>query len=110
MNVEIPSKLKTLTIAEKQKVLEVVKSGRKKEIAEEFGIPANTLSITIKNSKEIDFNCPTHQKRKRGPDFSVIEECVVKWFKQCRDPNVSIGGPILIEKAQHFAVIRPRTI
>jgi len=101
---KMPRNLKTLTIAEKQKVLEVVKSGRKKkEIAEEFGIPASTLSTIIKNSKEIDLNFPTDRKRKRGPDFSDVEECVVKWFKQCRDANVSIGGPILKEKAENFA-------
>jgi FixJ family two-component response regulator len=44
MNVKMPRNLKTLTIAEKQMVLKVVKSGRKKkEIAEEFGIPGPQL-------------------------------------------------------------------
>ncbi|XP_025407157.1 tigger transposable element-derived protein 6-like, partial [Sipha flava] len=91
-------------IGEKKKVLEAVKSGRKKkDIAEEFGIPASTLSTIIKNSKEIDLNFPIDRKRKRGPDFSDVEECVFKWFKQCRDANVSTGGPILKEKAENFA-------
>ncbi|KAL4104351.1 hypothetical protein QTP88_019652 [Uroleucon formosanum] len=72
----MPRNLKTLTIGEKKKVLEAVKSGRKKDIAEEFGIPASTLTTIIKN---------------------------IKWFKQCRDANVSIGGPILKEKAENFA-------
>jgi uncharacterized protein YerC len=48
------SNLKTQTIAEKQKVLKVVKSGRKKkEIVEKFGIPASTLSTIIKISMEL---------------------------------------------------------
>jgi len=56
MNVKMHRNLKTLTIAEKQKVLEVVKSGwKKKEIAEDLGILASTLSTIINNSKEIDF-------------------------------------------------------
>ncbi|XP_025197064.1 tigger transposable element-derived protein 6-like [Melanaphis sacchari] len=100
----MPRYLKTLTIGEKQKVLEAVKTGRKKkDIAEEFGIPASTLSTIIKNSKENDLNFPTDRKRKRGPGFSDVEECVVKWFKQCKDAKVSIGGPILKEKAKNFA-------
>ncbi|XP_060846175.1 tigger transposable element-derived protein 6-like [Rhopalosiphum padi] len=80
-------------------VLEAVKSGRKKkDIAEEFGISASTLSTIIKNNKEIDLSFPIDRNRKRGPDFSDVEECVVKWFNQYRDANVSIGGPILKEK------------
>lgn len=86
VNVKMPCNLKTLIIGEKQKVLEAVKSGRKKkDIAEEFGIPASTLSTIIKNSKKIDLNSPTNRKRKRGPDFSDVEECVAKWFNQCRN-------------------------
>jgi len=104
VNAKMPRNLKTLTIGEKQEVLEAVKSGKKKkDIAEEFRIPASTLSTIIKNSKEIDLNFSTDRKRKRGPEFSDVEECVVKWFKQCRDANVRIGGPILKEKAENFA-------
>lgn len=29
---------------------------------------------------------------------------MVKRFKQCRDANVSVGGPILKEKADNFAI------
>jgi len=42
-------------------------------------------------------------KRKRNAEFSDIEEYLLKWFKQCRDTNVSIGGPIMQEKAEFFA-------
>lgn len=81
-----------------------MKSGRKKKVtAKEFGIPASTLSTIIKNSKEIDLNFPTDRKRKISPDFSDVEKCVVKWFKQCRDANANIGGPILKEKTENFA-------
>lgn len=48
----IPRKLKTLIVAEKQRVFEAVKNEKKKkDIAEEFGIPASTLFAIIKNSK-----------------------------------------------------------
>lgn len=78
-NVKMPCYLKTLPIEEKQKVLEAVKSGRKKKnIAEEFGILASTLFSTIKNSKETDLNFPTDRKKKRSPDFLDAKKCVVK--------------------------------
>lgn len=101
----MPRYLKTLTIGGKQKVLGAVKSGRKKKaVAEEFGIPASTLSTIIKNSEGgIDSNSSTDRKRKRGPEFSDVEERVVKWFKRCRDANVNIGGPVLKKIAEHFA-------
>jgi len=71
--------LKTPTIDEKLKVIETVKSGRKKDIAEEFRIgPTSTPTTIIKNSKEVDLNFSTDCKRKRRSDFSDIEECVVK--------------------------------
>lgn len=42
----MPRKLKKLTVGEKQRVLEAVKSGSKKKyIAEELGIPAKLLII-----------------------------------------------------------------
>lgn len=43
------------------------------------------------------------RKRNKTAEFPDLEECLVKWFKQCRDQNVSVGGPILKEKAQAFA-------
>lgn len=45
-------------------------------------------------------NLSTDRKRKRAPTFSDIE-CVVRWFKQYRNSNVSIGDPILKEKAEN---------
>lgn len=63
----------------------------------------SALSIVIKNNEEIDLNFSADQKRKRGPDFSDVEERVVKRFKRCRDANVSIGGSVLKEKAENSA-------
>jgi len=52
-----------------------VKSVRKKKnIAEEFAIPARTLSFIIKNSKEINLNFSPDRRRKRGLDFSDVDE------------------------------------
>lgn len=50
---------KTLNLEEKQRVFETVKSGRKKKISEEFGIPLSTLFTLKKNNKEINLNFKT---------------------------------------------------
>lgn len=46
----------------------------------------------------ISLNDLSNRKSKKNLTFSDIEENVVKWFKPCRDSNVSICGPILKEK------------
>lgn len=95
---------KTLSYADKIKVLEAVNAGIKKksDIAKEFGIPANTLSTIIKNKEKYE-NHATSSKRLKGPESSEIEDCVLQWLKQCRDKNLPVSGPILQEKATEFA-------
>lgn len=57
----------------KQRVFKGVKSEmKKKDIAEEFGMPVGTLSTIIKFSNEIDLNFSTNQKRKGDPEFTDI--------------------------------------
>lgn len=100
----MPRKLKTLTIGEKLWVLEAAESVKKmKDFAEVFGILASTLSTIIKNIKQIGLNFLNRSEEEES-EFSDIDESVVKWFKQCRVVNVNIGGPILKEKADKFAI------
>lgn len=47
---------------------------------------------------------PVNSRRLKSCEFKDVEECVLKWLKQCRDKKITIGGPILQEKAQQFAV------
>ncbi|GBN20177.1 Tigger transposable element-derived protein 4 [Araneus ventricosus] len=35
--------------------------------------------------------------------YPDLEECLIKWFKQCRDCNLPIGGNELKENAEQFA-------
>lgn len=102
-------KFNTLSLSKKVDVIEAIRNGTKKEkdIAIEFGISTSTLSIILKNMDDImkrSKSCDNWNiKRKRAAEFPDIEECLVKWFKQCRDSNVSIGGPIIQKKAEFFA-------
>jgi transposase-like protein len=47
--------LKSLTVGDKIKIIDEVKNGvkRKKDIASKFGIPASTLSTTLKDKDKI---------------------------------------------------------
>ncbi|XP_034944919.1 tigger transposable element-derived protein 4-like [Chelonus insularis] len=36
-------------------------------------------------------------------EFPDVEECLLTWFKQCRDKNISVSGPLLREKAEEFS-------
>lgn len=101
-------KYKCLTLGEKIKIIDEVKSGekRKKDIAEEYGIPASTLSTILKQEDILRKRMVAgnlNHKRVRKSEFPEVEECLLKWFKQCRDQNISVGGPILKEKADAFA-------
>ncbi|CAG9563419.1 unnamed protein product [Danaus chrysippus] len=101
-------KLKTLTLREKFNVINAVKSGtKKKDVAAHYGLPASTLSTIIKNEAEIlqryESSSNLSCKRRRLAEFPDLEECLLTWFKQCRDKNISVSGPILREKAEEFS-------
>lgn len=104
----VKRKLKTLSLAEKLQVLEAVKICQKKtDVAKQFDIPLSTLSTIIKNEKDILKKVESGQslscKRQRISEFPGLEECLLKWFKQCRDENISISGPLLQEKAEIYS-------
>ena len=104
-------KLKCLTPAEKIKIINVVeenyktKEKTKIQIAEDFGIPASTLSTILAKKDEIRkrFEDGDSRKRKRDADFPDVDEAVLRFFKQARAENVSIPGPVLQGKAEFYA-------
>lgn len=97
-----------LTLSKKLEVIETVRNGskKKKDIVTEFGVPTSSFSTILKNAYEIIQRRILRDnlgiKRKRNTEFPDIEECLIKWFKQCRDTNVSISGPSMQEKAEFF--------
>lgn len=98
-----------LTVEVKRKIIKCVEDNptkKKQDIAKEFNIPQSTLSTVLKNKakfeEESDLSAKT--KKSKSCELKDVEECVLKWLKNCRDKNVPIGGPILQEKAQQFAV------
>lgn len=99
----------SLTFAETIKVIDAVKNSgtkKKKDIADEFGIPTSTLSTKFSQEEKLRQQFTTGKidfMWKREADLPDVEECLVKWFKQCLEKNVGLGGPILKEKAEVFA-------
>ena len=81
---------------------------KKKEIASEFSIPANTLSTVLKNQASImcsETRGVFDQKRKRisSSEYKDMDEALLKWFPGARDQNVPVSGPLLLAKAKEFA-------
>ncbi|XP_047505969.1 tigger transposable element-derived protein 6-like [Pieris napi] len=98
----------TLTYADKLEAIEAVKNGlKRKEVAAQFGIHESTLSIIIKKEAEIlkkqESGESLQCKRQKIAEFPNLEQCLFTWFKQCRNKNISVSGPILKEKAEEFA-------
>ena len=83
-------------------------SKKKKEIAADFGIPANTLSTILKNRDSILSNqeqqvLDPQRKRFRTAKHPDVEEALFRWFKAARDKNIPVSGPLLATKARSFA-------
>ena len=100
---------KSLTLDEKVKVIQDVERGakRKCDIAKEYGILPNTLSSFLKNKNTLMENWNKKngksRKRVRTADYPAVDDCVLKWFKQTRDQNIPLSGPIIHAKAEEFA-------
>lgn len=103
--------LKTLCISEKLQLIEQIESGRKKSIvAEEFKIPRSTVSTLWRNRDEIkrkfsEGDYGMKRKRARLCVYSDINDALLAWFKMVHEQNIPINGPILKEKALHFAYL-----
>lgn len=98
-------KNKCLSISEKKRVIQAVEDGQlKKDVAKQFGILPSTLSMILKNKDRITGSALiASRKRSRQGEFPRLEECLLKWIRQCRGQNVPVGGFMLKEKAKSFA-------
>lgn len=99
----------SLSVTEKRTIIDyAVKNPmtKKFDIANKFGIPASTLATIWKYKDKFseESDLPVNSGRLKSCEFKDVEECVLKWLKQCQDKNVTIEGPILQVKAQQLAV------
>lgn len=105
----MPAKYKSLNLNQKKLIIAQVKKGDKSkgQIAKEWGIPPSTLSTYIKNEKKILQDCDSKKcklsKRLKSLKYPEVNKCVLKWFKQQRNKNIPISGPLIKAKAEEFA-------
>ena len=91
----------------KQKtLLELEKDKTNKEVAQLFGVLANTLSTWKKNKDKI-FQAfqqgSATTNRVKVDTYDQVSKAVLKWFKRLRSENLPVNGVLIKEKALYFA-------
>lgn len=96
---DIKKRKRTLSIAEKYDIINLVNVGNKSktDIAKSYDIPLSTLSTFLKNKdkivkafEEASF-CP-ERKRIRIGNYTEVENCLHKWLTNARSQNIPISG------------------
>ncbi|XP_042913841.2 tigger transposable element-derived protein 6-like, partial [Parasteatoda tepidariorum] len=102
-------KLNVLSIEEKMKILTFLDGNplmKKNEVAVKLGLPESTLSTIIKNREAVEqkfHSSNKNVKKSRKCTFPDVDECVLKWFTQCRSSGILISGQIMQRKVEDFA-------
>ncbi|GFO49249.1 tigger transposable element-derived protein 4 [Plakobranchus ocellatus] len=102
-------KLTILPLKRKIELIEAVESGKKQKIlAEEFQIPANSVSTIMKRkdhyreqfySGQVDVN----KQRARLANHDDMEAELLRWFTEMQGNNIPISGPMMKTKATSIA-------
>ncbi|XP_065284391.1 tigger transposable element-derived protein 6-like [Dermacentor albipictus] len=103
-------KRKTLSLEQKAQIIAQAESGRKKAaIAEDFGIPASSLSTILgsKDSVRMALASGTSSKHKKvtRPLHEELDKAVHAWFVEARASNVPLSGSIVQQKALNYACL-----
>ena len=77
---------------------------RKKDVAVRFDILPNTLSTILKNKEKIVESYEKSaispaRKRHRSSAHENVDTALYEWFKERRNQNIPISGPILMAKS-----------
>jgi transposase-like protein len=86
---EVAKKRKVLSVEDKGNVIKQIESGKKKaDVCQEFGLVNSTIETIWKNKDKImsAFEKNGSQiKRLRKPEWSDVDEVLLKWLKQKRN-------------------------
>lgn len=101
-------KRNALNLSQKLDAIAQVKSGKRQvDVAKAFRISSATLSIILKNTQYIEDKAVQGSsfkaKRFRASTHKDIDEALLAWFKQARNQNLTVNGPLLMEKANQLA-------
>lgn len=97
-----------LTLSDKYEVVKQLEKGVKQvEICKQMGISQAQVSrINAKKDvirQSIEANANSQRKRVRTGKDAEVEKALVEWFKNARQRDIPLSGPILEEKAKHLA-------
>ena len=106
-------KRKVLSIEQKLEICEMVKKGTSyDEIMKTYGIGKSTISDIKKEQEFKEFVSKTAQLGIKNADKvtkvmqtgsnNELDQALYLWFCQCREKNIPVTGPILLEKASAF--------
>ena len=103
-------KRKAISLETKYEIIQWVEMGNepKKDVAARLDILPNTLSTILKNKEKImeSYEKSTilpARKRHRSSAHENVDAALYKWFKEKRNQNIPISGPILMTKLEKFA-------
>lgn len=102
-------KLKSLTLVEKLRLIEIVERGRSvKDVAEEFSINRNTLHYILKNKDKIREGISTNPgiagyKRIKQTKSPELEQRILEYMLESRANEQKLSGSIIKTVALEFA-------
>ena len=97
-----------LSIEDKLKIIKLIESNVSYTvISERFGIGQSTVcdinrtkdEIRRFSQKMVDMGTKNAKTRKVG-EYEKLDEALYIWFRQQRDKNIPVSGPLLLEKAR----------
>lgn len=103
-------KLKSLTLEEKMKLIQLVEDGRSvREVAEAHSINKNTLHYILKHREKIrdrlsqNPNISGSRKRIKDAKSPELEQRILEFMNQSREKNQKLSGSIIKEVALEIA-------
>ena len=102
-------KLTILPLKRKIELIEAVESGKKQKIvADEFKIPANSVSTIMKRKEHykqqfFSGQVDATKQRVRLANHDDVESELLRWFTEMRGNNIPIDGPMMKTKATSIA-------
>ncbi|KAK8773804.1 hypothetical protein V5799_011664 [Amblyomma americanum] len=118
---QLPQKRKraAISLETKRNILREQRGGEKVcNLVRKYGLSQPTVSTIIRNALKMTENechaSANHamedgRKRIRHGAYKDVEEALHQWFLSARAMNLPISGPILAEKAKHFAYLLQNT-
>lgn len=103
------AKRKAISLETKLAAFKDLDDGMKQtEVSKKYGFSQSTLATFLKKRKEIESNVTSGKfdparKRLKTAVSDDVDSATIKWFNEMRAQNVPIGGPLICQKALHFA-------